>query len=64
MEAFRVFDKTDDGFIAVRYWKSILRKNIQHSQGEEVKAIMMSMGDKLTEEEYEEMVNTFFRLDV
>ena len=29
LEAFRVFDKTDDGFIAVRYWKSILRKNLK-----------------------------------
>merc|ERR1711983_192216 len=40
LEAFRVFDKTDDGFIA----------------GEEIKAIMMSMGDKLSEEEYQEMM--------
>ena len=63
LEAFRVFDKTDDGFIAVRYGKSIYFKKkliaTVISQGEEVKAIMMSMGDKLSEEEYQEMVNTF-----
>ena len=60
LEAFRVFDKEDRGFISVRIecFKTNL-STLGNFQLGEFKSIMVCMGDKLSEEEFNKLVNVF-----